>query len=81
MTTVQLLTVGAAFVGALGTALLFFGTYGFEPKEGAVWGGPTVDEWNKKVTSRNSRRRTMQRVGLSLLCMSFLLQGLSSIFM
>jgi hypothetical protein len=78
MSAIQLMTLGSAGLGFAGTVFLFLGTYGFEPREGAVFGGPTVDEGNKKVNARNARRRLNQRIGLGLLCLSFLLQGVTA---
>jgi hypothetical protein len=75
MSAIQLMSLTAAAAGILGTALLFLGTYGFEPREGAAFYGPILEKWNKGVESRNATRRRQQRIGLVLLGVSFLLQG------
>jgi hypothetical protein len=78
MTALQFLTFATALFGALGTALMFFGSHAFEPMEGAVWGGPAVDAFNEKVKARNRTRLLMQRSGLVLLGIAFIFQGISA---
>ncbi len=67
----------SAILGAAGTIVLFVGSYALEPHEGAVWGGPKVDEWNKARDARNATRVLRQRIGLALLCASFFAQGVA----
>ena len=78
MTALQFLTLTSALFGAFGTALMFFGSHALEPTEGAVWGGPEVDAYNAKVNARNQIRLLMQRTGLILLAIAFVLQGISA---
>lgn len=80
MTISQGITLLSAFLGASGTLLLFFGTYGFQPREGAVFGGPAVDAANAKIAAANTRRKLKQRIGLGLLCLSFIAQAAAVFF-
>jgi hypothetical protein len=77
MTHMQLTTVIAAAVGALGAILTFIGSYALQPSEGAVWGGVAVDAENDKIAAKNARRLVFQRIGLGMICCSFVLQGVS----
>jgi hypothetical protein len=57
-----------------GTVVLFLGSYAFQPRVDALWGGPEVDKIDSQVAVANRRRLIMQRAGLALLCASFVLQ-------
>lgn len=58
--------------GALGTVLLYFGTFGFEPLHGFF----VRSEDNRRADARNKRRRRLQRFGLAFLLISFVFAGL-----
>jgi hypothetical protein len=75
MMPAQLVVVLSAVLGIAGTVILFFGTYGLEPLEGGVFGSPEVQEWNERVKAKNAARVIRQRVGLGLICFSFVFQG------
>jgi len=75
MNAAQFLTLTSAVFGAVGSALIFFGSHAFEPLAGSVWGGPIVDEANARTTERNRLRLLKQRAGLICLMMAFVLQG------
>jgi len=77
MTLAHWVALFSAILGAAGTVTLFFGSYSLEPREGAVWGGPSVDAWNKGRDERNANRIVRQRIGLFLLCTSFFAQGVA----
>ena len=62
----------SAALGASGTLLLFFGSFAYE--------GFTPYSDQQKIdeqTKRNKRRRLLQRTGLGLLMLSFVLAGFS----
>lgn len=67
----------SAILGAAGTIVLFFGSYAFQPREGAPFGGPILDKANAQIDAMNAARLIRQRVGLALLCASFFAQGVA----
>lgn len=71
------LQIVSSVIGFVGTLIMFFNGYNLKPTEGAVWGGPEVDEHNKKIDRENKRIIIMQRLGMGLLTLSFLCQGMS----
>lgn len=75
MTFIQWVQLGAAISGATGTIILFCSSYSLEPYEGGVMGSPEVYEYNELVKSSNRVRLRNQRIGLGLLCFSFVLQA------
>jgi hypothetical protein len=77
LTTVQWANLASAGFGAAGTLVLFISSWSKEPREGATWGGPILDAWNKEVDARNRWRRIGQRVGLILLGLAFVFQGVA----
>lgn len=77
MTVAQCLALASAILGAGGTSLIFIGSYAFEPMQGAVFYGPEVARWNEATGRRNIIRKWEQRVGLMLLCISFIVQAAS----
>ncbi len=77
MTTAHYVALLSAFLGAAGTIVLFFGTYGLQPFEGAAFGGPIVNEANAHIAAMNEARMVKQRVGLALLCTSFFAQAVA----
>jgi len=68
----KILGLLSALFGAGGTLLLFFGSFAFEG---------FAPYYNKEIidaqVKRNKRRQRLQRAGLSLLLLSFVLAGLS----
>ncbi len=66
--------IGSAALGFIGTLILFWKIYAFEPFEGVVFGSPDVYAHNEKVRARNRSRSNWQRIGLGFLSLSFLLQ-------
>ncbi len=67
--------LAAAVCGAVGTFLLYKGSFAFESP--AYWGSPQL---TANMDARNKRRRLLQRTGLLLLMLSFVLGG-ASIFL
>jgi hypothetical protein len=72
VTAVKIFGLLSATLGAGGTFLLFFGTFGYEGF-GAYYNRQMIDAQVK----RNKKRQIFQRVGLALLMASFVLAGLS----
>ena len=68
----KIIGIAAALAGALGTSLLYGGTFGFE-----TFGPYTNPKLVAQMTARNRRRLRLQRVGLAFLMLSFLLGGVS----
>lgn len=64
----------SAIFGMTGTIILFFSSYALEPFQGGVFGSKEVYDWNDRVRSRNRRRKIIQKMGLALLCLSFVVQ-------
>lgn len=77
MTAAQYAALISAALGACGTIVLFFATYGFQPLEGGVFGSPELQEWNARIKAKNKERKIRQRIGLGLLCCSFAVQAVS----
>lgn len=72
MTATKIFGLLSAVLGAGGTILLFFGSFAYEGF-GAYYNQEMIDAQVK----RNKRRRWVQRAGLLLLMLSFVLAGLS----
>jgi hypothetical protein len=77
MTAAQYATLVSAGLGVAGTIFLFFGTFGFQPYEGAPFNGPELQAYNARVKAKNNTRKINQRIGLALLLFSFALQAVS----
>lgn len=72
LTPGKIVNLAAAASGALGTALLFKGSFAYEAP--AAWANQKfIDD----MKARNSRRAVFQKSGLSLIMLSFLLAGAS----
>ena len=76
LTPLTALGLGAAACGALGTLLLYFGTFGLQPLLGN-YNVPSKDD--RRIDARNRRRRKLQRAGLLFLLTSFLLAGIKEL--
>lgn len=77
MTVAQYAELGSATLGALGTIILFFGSYSIQPLEGAPFGSGTLTEYNNRIKAKNANRLLRQRIGLGFLCLSFTLQAVA----
>lgn len=67
------LNIASAIVGALGTVLMYKGTFGL-----VVPGFYFMDAAGNEATKKaNDRRLLLQRLGLLLLTASFLVQGIA----
>ncbi len=77
MTAAQCANLLAALFGASGTIFLFFGSYAFQPLEGAPFNSPELEQWNGRIKVKNRVRKTKQRIGLGLLCASFAIQAVA----
>jgi len=78
MASLQTLTLASAFFGAVGSGFIFFGSYAFEPRQGAVWGSEAVTAENARITQRNRVRLLAQRCGMAFLAIAFVFQGISA---
>ncbi|PTB20457.1 hypothetical protein C9I57_11335 [Trinickia symbiotica] len=71
MNITQSLNIASATIGVLGTFLMYKGTFGL-----VVPGFYFMDEAANKATQEaNNRRAALQRIGLCMLTISFMLQG------
>jgi hypothetical protein len=68
------LNVAAAILGSLGALILFKWSFAFESLPFYDDRAGTI---SKPIGLRNRRRQTMQRVGLALILVSFILQGVA----
>ncbi len=66
--------VVSAVLGMIGTTLLFFFSYSFEPFSGGVLGSPQIAARNELVRASNLRRKRWQLIGLAILWSSFVVQ-------
>jgi hypothetical protein len=57
----------AAVSGAIGTAILFFNSYAFEPMQGGIFGSPELTEADNHILAKNRSRAKWQEVGLAFL--------------
>jgi hypothetical protein len=69
---IKIIGIAAAIAGAVGTALLYKGTFGFE-----MLSGYSNNEIVTQMAKRNQRRLLFQRAGLTFLMLSFVLGGIS----
>jgi hypothetical protein len=74
-TTARSFSAAAAVLGALGTGLLFKGSFTYESH-----GGYMTPQLVQKMGQRNLPRQRLQRAGLALLTISFVLSGVSLFF-
>jgi hypothetical protein len=72
MTPSKIVSIVSALFGAIGTVLLFKGSYAFETP--TSW---MSDEIEKAMQKRNAQRRLLQTLGLSSLLISFVLAGIA----
>ena len=67
----KVLNLVSASVGAIGTFLMYKGTFGFAPV------GSYMGAASKETIAANTRRERLQKCGLLLLTLSFALQGIA----
>jgi hypothetical protein len=72
VTTTQIIGLLSAVSGAVGTLFLFFGSFAYE-QPSYYANQKLIDDMIK----RNKRRQLLQRTGLGLLMLSFVLGGAS----
>ena len=75
MTSTQCAGLISAALGAIGTLILFLGSYSLQPLEGGIFGSPEITEHNERIKAKNARRLVWQRIGLTFLCASFVVQA------
>lgn len=63
--------------GFVGTLIMFFFGYNLIPYEGGVFGSDEITAYNDSVKKKNRLYLVMQKIGMGMLSMSFLLQGLA----
>jgi hypothetical protein len=74
-------TLLSSVLGACGTSVLFFSSFTLEPREGAHFGSLEMDERNERIEARNNKRKIWQKIGLGLLCLSFVVQAVSVVLL
>ena len=72
MTASKILGLASAASGAFGTLLLFFGSFAYE-QPAYYMSKNSIDA----MVKRNKKRQLLQRAGLGLIMLSFVLAGLS----
>ena len=77
MTSAQIANFLSALLGACGTITVYVGSYSLPPLEGSVFNSPEVSEYNRHTMIKRQKILIMQRVGLALICLSFLIQALA----
>jgi hypothetical protein len=77
MTTVQCATLFSALLGVFGTLFLFFGTYGLQSFEGGIFNSPAIQTLNEGIRAKNEARKVRQKIGLGLVCASFVVQAVT----
>ena len=68
----KIVQLAAALCGAAGTTLLYLGSFRY-----IMTAGYANEEFLRKMSKRNKRRLTLQRVGLECLMLSFLFSAVS----
>jgi hypothetical protein len=79
MTYTQDTGLASAVLGAIGTIIMFFSSYAFEPFQGGVFGSPEITECNNRIRTKNRNRHRWQLIGLGILCLSFVVQAVASL--
>jgi hypothetical protein len=79
MTGIQYAGLGSASLGAIGTIVLFFNSYAFEPLQGGVFASDAITECNNRIRAENRRRLKWQRIGIGILCLSFIVQDAAAL--
>jgi hypothetical protein len=79
MTSAQCTGLVSAILGATGTIILFFSSYALQPLEGGFFGSDELTECNNRIKAKNRRRHRWQRIGLGVLCLSFVVQAVASL--
>ena len=79
MTLPQWVDLLSAILGAGGTVALFFGSWSYEPFEGAPFNSEMLSRSNDGVLARNRRRMAIQRLGLALLLLGFIGQAIGAL--
>ncbi len=80
MTGLQITGLTSAILGAIGTIILFIGSYALQPLQGGFFGSDAIDNSNNQIKVKNVRRLLLQRTGLVFLCLSFSAQAISTFF-
>lgn len=70
----------STLAGFIGTALMFHYSYVLKPYEGAAFAEADTNDKNAKIRKENMRIQKMQKLGIALLFLSFLSQGVSYFF-
>ena len=78
MSNANIASLISAVFGAAGAIVLFNGSYALQPFEGGVFGSDALTAYNDQVKRKNARRVVIQKVGLGLICIGFLIQGLAA---
>ncbi len=68
------LQIAATVIGLFGTLLMFFNSHAMMPYESAMFGSDEIMEHDRLVERKNKRMLLLQRVGVGLLTLSFMLQ-------
>lgn len=79
MTVPQWITLVSAILGAAGTLVLFQGSHALEAVQGSFFGSTTTDADAEATRVRNIKRMRIQRIGLCLILLSFVVQGLGAL--
>lgn len=66
--------IAATVIGLFGTLLMFFNSHSLMPYESAMFGSDEIIEHDRIVERKNKRMLSLQRFGVGLLTLSFILQ-------
>ncbi|WP_413676425.1 hypothetical protein [Pantoea dispersa] len=72
--------IAATVIGLFGTLLMFFNSHSLMPYESSMFGSDEIMEHDRIVERKNKRMLMLQRVGVGLLSLSFMLQLASYAF-
>lgn len=70
----------STLAGFIGTVLMFRYSYVLKPYEGAAFAESDTNEKNGRIRRENIRIQKMQKLGIALLSLSFISQGISYFF-
>jgi hypothetical protein len=79
MTYTQCSGLISPILGTIGTAMMFFGSYTLQPLESGPFENNAVTECNNRIKVKNRRHHWWQRVGIALLCLSFVVQIIAAL--
>jgi|GEM_PF-1501340 hypothetical protein len=71
------LQLASVVFGFIGTLAIFLFSYSLIPYQGGVFGSEKINKHNNLVKKKNCLYLVIQKIGMGMLSISFLLQGIA----